>query len=101
MKNTPRKSHKSKKARSCKFERLGFSITLIAILLFVVVAAFKSMPKHIKTIPEDGVTGSNKVVTTYDGSGGWFYDSNTGNLQVNFPTPSIPRGSKGEPLTFE
>jgi hypothetical protein len=43
------------------------------------------VPQYLKFIPADGVTGSNKVVAIYDGTGGWVYDKRTGNIQSNAP----------------
>lgn len=43
------------------------------------------VPKYLKSIPEDGATRNNKVVPTYDGSGGWVYDKQTGDIQPNRP----------------
>jgi hypothetical protein len=51
-------------------------------------------PQYLKAIPEDGVTGSRKVVASYDGSGGWVYDKLTGKISSNIltvtPTPTPP-----------
>lgn len=56
------------------------------------------VPKYIKAIPEDGVTGSRKVVSAYDGTGGWVYNNINGEIESNAPvTPSSP--SKSESVT--
>jgi len=40
-------------------------------------------PKYIHMIPEEKVTGSNKVVTKLDGRGGWYYNPAVGKIQIN------------------
>lgn len=42
------------------------------------------IPKYLKAIPKDPITGSQKVVAAYDGTGGWVYDKMTGNVMPNF-----------------
>jgi len=34
-------------------------------------------------VPKEPVTGKRKVVTSYDGTGGWVYDSSTGKVYCN------------------
>ncbi|MFH1824997.1 MAG: DUF2059 domain-containing protein [Candidatus Firestonebacteria bacterium] len=34
-------------------------------------------------IPQEKITGSNKVVTKFDGTGGWYYDMEKGNVYLN------------------
>jgi hypothetical protein len=44
------------------------------------------VPKYLDSVPRDPVFGSKKVVSIYDGTGGWVYDKNKGNVSPNFPT---------------
>ena len=46
------------------------------------------VPKYLKSIPKDPVTGSQKVVAIYDGTGGWVYNKRYGDVRPNFPTPT-------------
>jgi hypothetical protein len=43
------------------------------------------VPKYLKSIPKDGVTGSRKVVLAYDGTGGWVYNKLNGDVKINAP----------------
>lgn len=40
-------------------------------------------PQYIKAIPDDGMTGSNKVVAAFDGTGGWVYEWEKGRIAPN------------------
>lgn len=43
----------------------------------------KGTPKYLNSIPVEGVTESNRVVSVLDGKGGWVYNSKTGRVSVN------------------
>ncbi len=46
------------------------------------------VPKYLDSIPKDP-TGNRQVVSDYyDGTGGWVYAKETGNIRPNFPTPT-------------
>jgi len=41
------------------------------------------VPKYIREIPQETVSGSNRVRYYFEGSGGWFYDTSTGKVSIN------------------
>ena len=43
------------------------------------------VPHYLELIPNDPVFGSQKVVAIYDGTGGWVYDQDKGEVSPNFP----------------
>jgi hypothetical protein len=49
------------------------------------------VPKYLRSIPEDGDMGSNKVVSAYDGTGGWVYDKLSGDVRPNVPMKDIDK----------
>ena len=43
----------------------------------------KSMSDYLAAIPKDPWTGINKIVKSYDGTGGWVYDADNCMLKIN------------------
>lgn len=48
------------------------------------------IPKYIDSIPKEEITKTNRVVTTFDGKGGWVYNSSTGEVTINIDLKSSP-----------
>ena len=57
------------------------------------------VPKYLQSIPDDGVTGSKKVVSKYDGTGGWVYNKLNGDVYSNAPT-SVSKKTLYKPNDF-
>ena len=41
------------------------------------------VPKYIKEIPEEAITGTNRLTDRFDGNGGWFYELYSGKVKLN------------------
>jgi hypothetical protein len=46
------------------------------------------VPKYLESIPKEPINGSQKVVGVYDGTGGWVYNNQTGEIRPNFISTS-------------
>ena len=43
----------------------------------------KSISNYLTAVPEDPWTGADKIVESYDGTGGWVYDADNRMLKIN------------------
>ena len=82
-------------ANKSKLEKEGSIISKLAALRSAITIYYsekegkwpqnlsKGFENYLTPIPTEVITGSNKISDKLDGSGGWFYNKETGEIKVN------------------